>query len=171
MNYTQSGNLLWWVIPGVLAGMPMPFIHLDRRMADGAALEAFDDELPILYAAGVRSVVSLLNIPSDASVYESAGVAFLCLPVPDGGAPTFEQADEFVRFVRVQRAALQPVAVHCEAGIGRTGTLLAAYLIAEGESAQGAIEKVRAVEKRAIESPRQVFFLEEYAKRRPPSAS
>ncbi|HXC36043.1 MAG TPA: hypothetical protein VNV43_09230 [Candidatus Acidoferrales bacterium] len=105
MNNTQSGNLLWWVIFNVLAGMPMPFIHLDRRMAGGGSLDAFDDELPVLYVAGVRAVVSLLNIPSDASVYESAGFAFLCLPVPDGGAPTFEQADEFVRFIRAQRAA------------------------------------------------------------------
>src|SRR5580693_2219143 len=96
---TQPGNLLWWVIPNVLAGMPMPYIHLDRRMAGGGGLTAFDDELPVLYSAGVRAVVSLLNIPSDASVYESAGFAFLCLPVPDGGAPTFEQTEEFVRFV------------------------------------------------------------------------
>src|ERR1043166_3179375 len=33
MSSTQQGSLLWWVIPGVLAGMPMPHIHLDRRMA------------------------------------------------------------------------------------------------------------------------------------------
>ena len=99
MSSTQQSSLLWWVIPGVLAGMPMPFIHLDRRMAGGGALTEFEDELAALHAAGVRAVVCLLNIPADASVYEWAGISFLCLPVPDGGAPTFEQADEFVRFV------------------------------------------------------------------------
>ena len=120
----QNNNLLWWVIPGVLAGMPMPFIHPERRMAGGGALATFDDELSALHAAGVRAVVSLLNIPSDAPVYESAGFKFLCLPVPDGGAPTTEQAAEFVRFVTEQRVACCPVAVHCEAGLGRTGTML-----------------------------------------------
>ena len=160
MNGAQS--LLWWVIPGVLAGMPMPFIHPDRRMERGGKLTAFDDELQVLYSAGVRSVVSLLNIPSDASVYESAGFKFLCLPIPDGGTPSGEQADEFTRFVTAQRAENRPVAVHCEAGLGRTGTMLAAYLISEGESAQAAIRRVRAAEKVAVETVRQIQFLEQY---------
>jgi hypothetical protein len=155
-------NLLWWVIPGVLAGMPMPFIHLNRRMNFGGPLTAYDDDLRVLYFAGVRAVVSLLNIPGDASVYESAGFSFLCLPVPDGGAPTLEQAAEFIRFVAEQRAAGRPVAVHCEAGLGRTGTMLAAYLITEGESAAGAIRRVREVERVAVETPRQIQFLEQY---------
>ena len=163
MNSARGDNLLWWVIPGVLAGMPMPFIHPERRMAGGGALSDFDDELTTLHLAGVRSVVSLLNIPSDASVYESAGFAFLCLPVPDGGAPAMEQAAEFVHFVDEQRAEKRPVAVHCEAGLGRTGTLLATYLIAEGATAAAAIQRVRAVERVAVETPRQIQFLEQYA--------
>jgi len=165
MSSAQQSSLLWWVIPGVLAGMPMPFIHPERRMAGVGALSAFDDELPALHTAGVRAVVSLLNIPSDASVYESAGFSFLCLPVPDGGAPTFEQADHFVRFVESQRIAQRPVAVHCEAGLGRTGTLLATYLVARGESAAAAIERVRAVERVAVETALQIHFLEQYAQK------
>src|SRR5215469_4637393 len=164
MSDTRESNLLWWAIPGVLAGMPMPFIQLERRMAGGGALEMFDDELPVLYSAGVRAVVSLLNIPRDASVYESAGFAFLCLPISNGGAPTVAQAGEFVRFVSEQRAAGRPVAVHCEAGLGRTGTLLATYLIAEGANANGAIKRVRLAREGAIESLQQIFFLEQYAK-------
>ena len=156
--------MLWWVIPGVLAGMPMPYVHPERRMNYGGPLDAYEDELPELYSAGIRAVVSLLNIPSDAAVYESAGFAFLCLPVPDGGAPTMEQAEQFVRFVTEQRAAQRPVAVHCEAGLGRTGTMLATYLIAQGQTAEAAIGQVRAVEKAAIETPRQVAFLEEFAR-------
>jgi atypical dual specificity phosphatase len=164
MGNSRHDSFLWWLVPGVLAGMPMPFVHPERRMAGGGALTDFEDELPVLNSAGVRAVVSLLNIPSDAKIFESAGFAFRCLPMPDGGAPTMEQADEFVRFVGLERAEKHPVAVHCEAGLGRTGTMLAVYLISEGDGAAGAIGKVRTVESSAIETNRQIQFLEQYAK-------
>jgi atypical dual specificity phosphatase len=154
---------LWWAIPGVLAGMPMPFINPGRRMNAGGSLDAYDDELKVLHEAGVRAVVSLLNIPSDAPVYESAGFHFLCLPVPDGQPPTREQVYRFVGFMAEQRAAQRPVAVHCEGGIGRTGTMLAAYLICHGESAGAAIARIRAAEPNAIETPQQIQFLMELA--------
>jgi atypical dual specificity phosphatase len=165
MSSTQNDNPLWWIIPGVLAGMSMPFVHQGRRLARGGALAAFEDELPTLHSVGVRAVVSLLNIPGDAAVYESAGFAFLCLPVPDGGGPTMEQADRFVRFVNEHRTAQRPVAVHCLAGLGRTGTLLAAFLISQGESAEAAIRRVRIVERDAVETPQQIQFLQQFAER------
>jgi len=158
---------LWWVLPAALAGMPMPYLHPSRRMNQGGDLTAYDDELPVIYpviyAAGIRAVVSLLNLPGDGPVYESAGFAFLCMPVADGCAPVFPQADEFVRFVKRQLAEGRPVAVHCEAGCGRTGTLLAAFLIAQGDGADAAIRRVRSVEKAGIETGRQIQFLEQYA--------
>ena len=110
-------------------------------------------------------MVCLLNIPSDAAVYQAAGFAFICLPLPDGGTPTGEQASEFLRFMREKHLAQQAVAVHCEAGLGRTGTMLALYLIAEGQSASAAIQRVRAVEPVAVETARQIQFLEEYARK------
>lgn len=142
----------------------MPFLHPERRISGNGVLNAFDDELAILHANGVRAVVSLLNIPSDANIYLAAGFAFLCLPVIDGAAPTIAQVHEFLMFMRLQRDARRPVAVHCEAGIGRTGTLLAAYLIAEGDTAENAVHKVRAVEPAAVETARQIWFLQELEK-------
>ena len=41
---------VWPTCPGLLAGMPMPFIHPERRMSFGAALNAFGDELLDLHS-------------------------------------------------------------------------------------------------------------------------
>jgi hypothetical protein len=160
---TNTAGLLWWIIPDVLAGMAMPYIHPERRLNGGGVLRAYDDELPQMHESGIRAVVCLLNIPSDQTLYEWAGFAYSCLPVPDGWPPTPAQAWDFIAFVDQQRSQGHPVAVHCEAGIGRTGTMLATYLIAKGDSAAAAIERVRAVEKVAVETSRQIQFLEEFA--------
>ena len=160
---TGTRSLLWWVIPDVLAGMAMPFIDPERRLNGGGGLNAYADELPALHQAGVRAVVCLLNIPSDQAIYEWAGFAIECLPVPDGWPPTAEQAWQFIRFVDDQRSRGHPVAVHCEAGLGRTGTMLAAYLIAKGDPPAAAIARLRAIEHAAVETPRQIHFLEEFA--------
>jgi CheY-like chemotaxis protein len=158
-------NALWWLIPGALAGMPMPFVHPERRLCMGGPLNAYDDELPVLYAAGIRAVLSLLNIPSDAPVYESAGFSYKCLPIPDGGAPDAQQAEEAIAFIESNAAERRAVVVHCEGGIGRTGTILASYLIAKGNSVESAIRQVRAVEPSAIETMRQIIFLEQFGAR------
>ncbi len=157
----ESGLDLWWAVPGVLAGMPMPFIDPERRGRFGAPLDAYDDDLPLLDRAGIGAVVGLLNIPSDAAVYKAAGFGYLSMPIPDGSPPSLAQFLSFLRFVREQQGLDRAVAVHCAAGVGRTGTILAGYLIAVGAGVENAVRNIRAVRRGAIETPEQMRFLYE----------
>jgi hypothetical protein len=147
------------VIPDVLAGMSMPFLHPERRLSGGGKLDEFDDELRLLAEAGIGGVISLLKIPSDARLYGEAGFKFICLPVFDGQPPSVDQVSQFVRFADDCRSLGKAVAVHCEAGCGRTGTMLCAYLIAKGATPDDAIKRVRAVERSAVETKAQIEFL------------
>jgi atypical dual specificity phosphatase len=57
------------------------------------------------------------------------------------------------------------VAVHCTAGKGRTGTVLAAYLVTTGLSAHAAIDRVRHLRPGSVETPDQEEAVEEFARR------
>lgn len=160
----NSAAPVYWVIPGKLAGMAFPFLHPHRRLSGGAARDAYADDLPLLHRAGIRAVASLVNSPSEHSVYATAGLQFLCLPVPDGRPPTSTQVDDFCAFANAIITDGGAVAVHCHAGLGRTGTMLAAYLIRHGTSAAEAIRTVRQAEPAAIETTRQVEFLHALAR-------
>ena len=154
-----AGLDIWWAVPGVLGGMSMPFIHPQRHDTPGAVLDAFADELPALWHTGIRAIVCLLNMPSAAGTYSAAGFAFHLLPLADGAAPTAEEFQQFLAFVASQRSLGHPVAVHCEAGIGRTGTLLAGYLVASGFTPDAAVAHVRSLRRGAVETTRQLQFL------------
>jgi hypothetical protein len=160
LDTPESQLDLWWVEPGKLAGMPMPLIATARRENPTSPLHAYDDDLLLLNAAGIRAVVGMLNIPIDSVIYRSAGFEHHLMPIPDGGVPTSEQFREYVHFVRAQLQAGNPTAVHCAAGLGRTGTVLAGYLIAEGVPVDVAIGRIRTIRPGAIETREQVRFLD-----------
>lgn len=56
----------------------------------------------------------------------------------------------------------QPVAVHCLAGLGRTGTMLACYLVATGTPANNAIMRIREWRPGSIETKEQEAVVYEY---------
>lgn len=153
---------MWWAIDGVLAGMGVPFIAPLRRNNAGGALAAHEDALPSIHRSGIRAVVSLLNHPGDVSIFETAGFEFKCFPIHDGHPPALRQAQEFVEFVDSCRSRDLPVGVFCVGGIGRTGTMIACYLIHTGKTAVEAVAQIRTREPLAVETGSQLGFLHDF---------
>lgn len=83
---------------------------------------------------GVTTVVDLRAEDLSAkerALPERAGLTVVRMPIRDGQTPTDQQVD---RFVRTVRNADGDVFVHCGAGVGRTGSMSAAYLVRTGET-------------------------------------
>jgi len=79
--------------------------------------------------------------------------------------PTQEQLDRCVSALNKSLAGKMPVAVHCGAGLGRTGVVLAAYLVTTGMSASQAISRVRKLRPNSVETEQQAEAVEWFARR------
>jgi protein-tyrosine phosphatase len=74
------------------------------------------------------------------------------------------EAQEVVAWLRARVRAGARVVVHCAAGLGRSGTIAACWLRAEGASADEAIARVRTARgPRTVETAEQVAFVRAFA--------
>ena len=80
----------------------------------------------ILQQFGVRLVVRLNEPEYDAAAFARAGIAVAELPFEDCTPPPLAVA---AKFMTVAEGVTGALAVHCHAGLGRTGTLIALYMI------------------------------------------
>ena len=107
----------------------------------------------------MRGIVSVMDEPSGIDEYRGVGFQALWLPITGGKPPTVEQVTQFVQFAEPLLESHQPVVVHCTSGNRRTGTLLAAYLVAKGEQPKKAIAIIHEVRPKAELRAAQIDFL------------
>jgi atypical dual specificity phosphatase len=163
----------YWLIDGQLAGCPRPGgrdVGNPFERKNDAVLEQtnrLDDDLAWLEEQGIGAVLSLTETPLAAeTLARHEKLAVLHVPVPDMTPPLPGQLVRALEFIDEQRAQERAVVVHCLMGQGRTGTVLAAYLIRGGASPAEALRTVRGVCVGAVESSSQERALYAFAERR-----
>lgn len=142
-----------WVEEGLLAAMARP-----------GGQRPLDEDLSCLRSAGIRVLVSLTAEPIEEEALARYGIEGLHLPVEDFTPPTLEQIDRFLREVERARLEGRGLGIHCTAGKGRTGTMVAAYLVTRGRSVADAIAEIRRLRPGSVETAAQEERVAEFAR-------
>ena len=140
-----------WVIDDLLAGHQGPIS---------------DQDLSWLKQHGILALVRLIKQERDSvtsSHIVNQGMWDCHKPVPDFSTPKPEQVDKIIQFIDISISSQRPVGVSCMAGLGRTGTILACYLVSKGHDADAAINEVRNKRPGSIETEAQENVVKAYA--------
>ena len=141
------------------------FSWVDKPRLAALALPDADDLL-WLRRNGIDMVISLTEDPLPRRYVNEAGMMAIHIPVADLEAPTGEQLQLAVDTIARAGQSGMAVAVHCTAGKGRTGTILAAYFVDQGLSADAAIKRVRNLRRGSVETLEQEQAIAEFARRK-----
>ena len=138
-----------WVLEGELAGAQGPAEHSD---------------LFFLYGQGARAIVRMERRTIEGDGGGAVDLVDMFEPVPDFTAPTLRQIRRMVEFIDSQAVEQgRPAVVTCYAGIGRTGTVLACYLVHRGWDAVEAVQRIRELRPGSIQTPEQEAAVHRYA--------
>jgi protein-tyrosine phosphatase len=106
-----------------------------------------------------------LGIPELLAVARRMRFRVLWFPIPDVTVPADLPATvKLVGQVVDALAAGETVVVHCRGGLGRSGTIAACCLVAQGRGPREAIALVRAARPGAVEIREQEKFVERFAR-------
>ncbi len=149
--YGVVPNAFDWLIADRLAACVNPGVGLQaaRRLA----------------VERITLIVNMYERADDPELLERLGATSIHLPVPGSCAPTLLQLDVGVQVISQALERGERVAVHCGAGLGRAGTMLAAYLVSQGCAADEAIASVRAARPGSVETLEQEQAIHEFALR------
>lgn len=146
---SQPGNYSW---------VDRPLLAASARPRDAA-------ELNWLRQQGIQVLVSLTEDPLRRDWVNEAGLMAIHVPVEDMEPPSQEQLDLCLSAIAKAHQQNIAVGVHCGAGMGRTGVVLACYFVTRGMDAQNAVAKVRRLRPGSIETDEQVEAVTEFARR------
>jgi atypical dual specificity phosphatase len=148
--------------------MPQPqgFSWIEKPLLAAMALPESEENLEWLRRHGIDILISLTEDPLRRDWVNNAGILMVHEPVDDMYAPTQEQLDRCVSAIVRAHERNMGVVVHCGAGLGRTGVVIAGYLVHRGKSALEAIAEIRRLRPGSIETDEQEEAVAEFARRK-----
>jgi atypical dual specificity phosphatase len=146
--------------------MPQPFgfSWITKPLLAAMAHPESEEDLDWLRRQGIEVLISLTEDPPRREWVDGAGILLVHVPVVDMEAPTQEQLETSVSAIERANANNMGVAVHCGAGLGRTGVVLAAYFVHKGGNARDAIAEVRKLRPGSIETEEQADAVHQFAR-------
>jgi len=139
--------------------------HFDWLLENKLAAMAYpesEDAFTLLYRIGIRAVLNLAEALYPYEAPNTTGMLTRHIPVADFTAPTLQQVKQAFAMISSCLDRDMPVAVHCRAGLGRTGTILACYLVGIEMPANNAMIIIREWRPDSIEGPDQEAVVYEY---------
>jgi atypical dual specificity phosphatase len=145
---------------------PDGFSWIDKPLLAALARPGGPEELAWLRSQGIELLISLTEQPLRRDWVNDAGLMGMHVPVEDMEPPTLDQMERCCSAIRRAHARKMGVAVHCGAGLGRTGVILACYFVDRGHDPKMAVAKVRELRPGSVETTEQSEAVQEYARRR-----
>ncbi len=124
------------------------------------------EELQWLREQGIEILISLTEDPPRRQWVNEAGLMLVHLPVADMQPPAPDQLEKSIETINRAHEAKMGVAVHCGAGLGRTGVVLACWFVTKDLGFKNAVARVRRLRPGSIETPEQEEAVSDFARRR-----
>lgn len=174
---TLIGNAYRWVASR-FSSRPTNFSWVIENQLAGGGLPITLDQFKWLIDHGIRTIVTVREVPlplewiqrftqtkgpKDSSTIST--ISYLHVPVEDYKAPTMDQIKSTVSYIENEVSSNRgSIFVHCAAGKGRTGTILAAYLLKKDRlSAEATLRRLRSLRPGSIQTQVQEQALYQYA--------
>jgi atypical dual specificity phosphatase len=149
--------------------MPAPdgFSWIDKPRLAAMSQPGALAEYQWLREQGIHLVICLTEDPPARAYINDAGLFSMHIPVEDMHPPSQPQIALCVAAIDKAAKNNFGVGIHCTAGLGRTGTMIACWLVhKDGLAARDAITRIRRLRPGSVETVEQADAVTEFARRR-----
>jgi len=152
----ENGDLNW-IVPGKFLAFSGP-TQTPIAYVDGVKTNTPETYFEYFDKLDITGIVRFNNKVYDRKKFLEAGFNHYDLYFSDGGNPT----DAIIkRFMEIAEAEKGGLAVHCKAGLGRTGTLISLYLMKHYQiTACEIIGWIRLCRPGSVIGPQQLFLMD-----------